>query len=188
MYRNHLKRIFDTFLALLSLAVLWPLMCAVAVMIRLQDGGSSLFRQERVGRDGDLFTILKFRSMRVMAPNIPSVQANSVNITPVGRLIRRSNIDELPQLLNILRGEMSFVGPRPPLPSQTELCELRRQNGAFKCAPGLTGLAQINSYDNMPERDVAEWDGKYVRNITAARDIAIILATIPYLRKRPPRY
>ncbi|MGA2114373.1 MAG: sugar transferase [Bryobacteraceae bacterium] len=188
MYRAYVKRVFDTILAVGALLLLWPVMCVVAVAIRVQDGGCSVFRQKRVGRSGNPFTILKFRSMSVTTLDIPSAQAASVDVTPIGRLIRRTNIDELPQILNILRGDMSFVGPRPPLPSQKELLELRRANGALNCAPGLTGLAQIKSFDGMPEREVAEWDGRYARNITFVKDVIIILATLPYLGRRPPRY
>jgi len=140
------------------------------------------------GKDGALFTMLKFRSMSVATPHIPSAQAAAVHITPFGRIIRRTSIDELPQIFNILRGDMSIVGPRPPLPAQTELCELRTQSGAIRCAPGLTGLAQINAYDGMPEREVAVWDQRYAQKITLLRDIGIVLEPFHISASIRPRY
>ncbi len=188
MYRSLLKPLLDRLLALFAMLVLSPLLIVTALIIRIQDGGPSMIRQKRVGKDGALFTMLKFRSMSVATPHIPSAQAAAVHITPFGRIIRRTSIDELPQIFNILRGDMSIVGPRPPLPAQTELCELRTQSGAIRCAPGLTGLAQINAYDGMPEREVAVWDQRYAQKITLLRDIGIVLGTVPYLGKHPPRY
>lgn len=188
MYRSYFKRGLDIVLATIALLILSPLMLLTAVAIYLEDGSSSLFRQQRVGKDGQLFELLKFRSMGVNTANLPSAQAGSLAITKVGQFIRRTNIDELPQLINILRGEMSLVGPRPVLPFQTELCALRDSNGSTACKPGLTGLAQVNSYDNMPESEKAVWDGKYATNISFLRDLVIILKTFGYLTKKPPIY
>src|SRR5205823_7797451 len=120
-----------------------------ALLIHLEDRGPVLFRQQRSGRDGRPFRIFKFRSMPVNTGDVPSSQARSLRVTRVGQIIRRLNIDELPQLINILRGDMSVVGPRPALPTQTALLDMRKANAAIKCKPGLTGLAQVNSYDNM---------------------------------------
>jgi O-antigen biosynthesis protein WbqP len=188
MYRFYFKRALDLVLAAIALLILSPLMLLTAVAIYLEDGGFPFFRQQRVGKDGQLFKLLKFRSMAVNTANVPSAQASSLTITQVGQFIRRTNIDELPQLINILRGEMSLVGPRPALPSQAELCALRDRNGATACKPGLTGLAQVNSYDNMPESEKVEWDGKYAANISCFKDISIILKTFGYLTKKPPVY
>ena len=109
-------------------------------------------------------------------------------VTRVGRLIRRTNVDELPQLVNILRGDMSIVGPRPPITSQSDLIELRRANGALNCRPGLTGWAQINAFDGMSVVRKAELDGDYAARISLRRDIVIILRTFGYLLKPPPKY
>ncbi|MDJ0712936.1 MAG: sugar transferase [Prochloraceae cyanobacterium] len=188
MYRSHFKRLSDIILAGTALLVMSPLLVLVLVAIRLQDGDPALFRQQRVGENGRSFEILKFRSMTVNTENVPSADAVSLKITPIGKFIRRTNIDELPQLINILRGEMSIVGPRPALPSQTQLCTMRDENGAKACKPGLTGLAQINSYNGMPESEKAEWDGKYAANISFLQDLLIILKTFGYLTKRPPVY
>ena len=147
-----------------------------------------LFRQERVGANETRFTALKFRSMPTGTADLPSDRAEDLRVTAVGRLIRRTNLDELPQLWNILRGDMSFVGPRPALPTQEELVRLRDANGASRCYPGLTGLAQIKSYDGMPVSEKAEWDGTYAQRVTAGRDLGIVIRTFGYLVRQPPVY
>jgi len=117
-----------------------------------------------------------------------SARAHALPITRVGGFIRRTNIDELPQLINVLRGDMSMVGPRPPIPSQVGLCRLREQNGSVHCLPGLTGLAQINGYDGMPDEEKAQWDGKYAATMSFFNDLKIVLRTFGYLKKKPPVY
>lgn len=188
MYHRYLKRFLDLSIAVPALVVLSPVMMITALAIRLEDGGPALFRQQRVGKEGELFRINKFRSMPVQSESIPSVAAGTLVITRIGKIIRRTNIDELPQLFNVIAGDMSIVGPRPALPVQTELLALRMQTGATRCKPGLTGLAQINSYDNMPETEKAAWDGKYAASLSLGRDVAIILKTFGYLARRPPVY
>lgn len=188
MYPRYGKRLFDIFLSGFALLLLSPVMLLVALAILIEDGRPVLFRQQRVGRMGTPFTVLKFRSMPVNTGDLPSAQAKSVRITQVGTVIRRTNIDELPQLFNILRGDMSIVGPRPALASQKELYEFRQQGGALRCKPGLTGLAQINSYDNMPDKEKAGWDAQYCARVTFLTDIKIILHTFFYLLKPPPTY
>jgi len=182
------KRALDMLLAGLTLLVLAPLLVAVTAAIRLEDGGPVLFRQRRVGRQGADFTLLKFRSMPAGAPDLPSGQARGMQVTRVGRVIRRTNIDELPQLVNILAGEMSVVGPRPALGSQSDLLALRAANGALACRPGLTGLAQVSAYDGMPVEEKARLDGVYVGRLSLGHDLRIILRTVAYLCRRPPVY
>jgi O-antigen biosynthesis protein WbqP len=188
MYQLIGKRIMDLTLSGLAIIGLSPILLIAALAIRREDGGPALFKQERVGRDGRSFTVFKFRSMPVNTGDIPSSQAGSVRITRVGKFIRRANIDELPQLFNIFRGAMSIVGPRPALTSQTEHCAMRSQHGVDRCAPGLTGLAQINSYDGMPEVEKVRWDAQYARSVSFVGDIGVILRTFLYLRKPPPTY
>jgi O-antigen biosynthesis protein WbqP len=188
MYRRFLKRPLDVVLTVAALVALSPLFLLVAVAILLDDGAPVLFRQQRIGRSGIPFTLLKFRSLPKNTPQLPSAAAIAIHPTRVGRVIRRTNIDELPQLLNIVRGEMSIVGPRPALLSQQSLIELRVETGAAECLPGLTGLAQVNAYDGMPIEEKAAHDASYCRRITLRRDLVIIGRTLSYLRKRPPTY
>jgi O-antigen biosynthesis protein WbqP len=126
--------------------------------------------------------------MPVNTGDIPRAQAGSLKITRVGKLIRRLNIDELPQLFNVLRGQMSIVGPRPVLPSQSRVLRARRRNGAADLKPGLTGLAQVNSFDGMTDETKAEWDGRYAESVTFIGDVTIGVRTFGYLTKRPPVY
>lgn len=188
MYRSFLKRLCDIVIAGSALLVLSPVMILVAAIIRLEDGGPAFFRQKRVGKNGIEFEFLKFRSMPVNAANIPKTEAVEIPITKIGRFIRRTNIDELPQLLNILRGDMSVVGPRPAIAAQESLCLMRRENGALTCSPGLTGLAQVNAYDGMPETEKADWDGKYAASVSVLTDLKIIFRTFSYLTRKPPVY
>lgn len=188
MYVGFFKRIFDICVASLALVVLSPLMLLIAILIKLEDGGDILFRQTRIGRNSSEFTVLKFRSMPMGTADLPSALALEVKVTRIGRLLRRTNIDELPQLFNVLRGDMSIVGPRPPIPSQTELCLMRKQSGADRCLPGITGLAQIRAYDHMPETEKARYDTTYANNLSFWLDLKIIARTLPMLARRPPVY
>lgn len=188
VYASGGKRCLDIVLAIVALVALSPLMLVVAALIRLEGGGRVIFRQRRIGRAQRPFELLKFRSMRKNLGDLPSSEARSLPITRVGRVIRRTNVDELPQLLNILRGEMSIVGPRPAIPSQSELIALREASGAFAVWPGLTGLAQIYSYDGMPVAEKAARDAEYARAISLMRDLQIIWRTLGYLRRPPPVY
>jgi O-antigen biosynthesis protein WbqP len=182
------KRALDIVLSSAALVALSPLLLLTAALIRLEDKGPALYRQKRIGKDGREFTLLKFRSMPVNTGNLPSAQAGSLRITRIGNAIRRTNIDELPQLLNILRGDMSLVGPRPALSTQANLLDRRASGGALVCRPGLTGLAQINSYDFMPDTEKAAFDCSYAKRISLWMDTTIIARTFAYLRRRPPVY
>ena len=188
MYQSIGKRLFDIITAFLALAVLWPVMAIVGLAIRGHDGGPALFRQQRVGKNGSFFVIFKFRSMPVATPHLPSDQAKALAVTPVGKFIRRTNLDELPQLFNVLFGDMSVVGPRPALASQVALCLAREANGAAKLRPGLTGLAQVQGYDGMSVEHKASLDGNYARSVTLVNDLKIILLTFGYLFKEQPVY
>jgi len=188
MYTTIFKRLIDIFASFTMLVLLSPILLIVAFIIKVQDKGSIFFKQERIGINGRPFKIYKFRSMPVNTENVESKEVSKIKITPFGKFIRRTNIDELPQLLNILIGNMSLVGPRPCIPSQKELIELRNKGGVYSCKPGLTGLAQVNSYDNMPNEIKAKYDSEYAKKITFIGDLKIILKTFVYLTKRPPTY
>ena len=188
MYDSGLKRVLDVALSSVALVILSPVLLLVAVCIWGEDRGPIIFRQRRVGRHGAPFTMFKFRSMRTGTAELPSAAARATVITRTGRFIRRTNLDELPQLVNVLLGHMSIVGPRPPLCAQQELCELRTRNGAIHCRPGLTGLAQVNAYDGMPDSLKADWDGKYAGSVSLSMDAGVVLRTVVYLLKPPPVY
>jgi len=188
MYRKFFKRSLDIVLSAIALLLASPVMIIVAASIYLEDRGSIIFRQKRIGRSGSVFEVLKFRSMPENIGDIESAKARGLPITKVGSFIRRTNLDELPQLINVLRGEMSLVGPRPPIPSQLGLCRLRESNGSFACLPGMTGLAQINGYDGMPDEEKAQWDGKYAESMGFVADAKIVLRTFGYLKRKPPVY
>lgn len=188
MYKSFFKRLIDILGSFLTLVVLFPFLIIVAMIIWLQDFHFFIFKHSRIGIGGVAFDFYKFRSMPVNTPNVQSHETTKLKITPFGKFIRRTNLDEIPQLYNILKGDMSLIGPRPCIISQTELVSLRRNNGSLNCKPGLTGLAQVNSYDNMPESEKAYWDGKYAENITFIGDVKIVLKTLLYLTKKPPTY
>jgi O-antigen biosynthesis protein WbqP len=183
-----IKRLLDILLAVFLMILASPIYLIVGLIIRLQDGGPAIFKQKRVGRNGDEFLFYKFRSMPINTPNVESRETTKLQITPFGKFIRLTNLDELPQFYNVLKGDMSFIGPRPPIPSQTELIELRRANGALALQPGLTGWAQVNAYDGMPTDQKAAFDGEYARRISFGMDLLILLKTIVYFTKKPPTY
>jgi len=182
------KRLFDTVFSIISLVFLSPLCVLISLAILIEDGPPVIFKQRRIGRHGNQFIIYKFRSMAKNMGDIPSAEAKNVYITRVGRVIRRLSLDELPQLINVIKGDMSIVGPRAPLPSQGRLCQLRKDLGAMGLRPGLTGLAQVNSYDGMPEDEKAKWDSIYAKNISLTTDLSIIMRTFLYVLKPPPVY
>ena len=179
---------FDIIFSLVALITLFVLILLISLLIKLFDSGPIIFKQKRVGMNSNLFYMYKFRSMPVNTENIPSDKINELNLNWVSKFIRRTNIDELPQLFNILKGDMSVVGPRPALPSQQDLIEFRRKNGVLPFRPGLTGLAQISSYDGLKVNIKAQYDKEYVNSIYFKTDVLIILKTFVYLLKPPPVY
>jgi O-antigen biosynthesis protein WbqP len=178
---THLKRILDFLLALMALALLSPLFLVLAVVIRATSPGPVFFRQKRVGLGKSHFMIYKFRTMRTDAPkDQPThlLKDPAAYITPVGRFLRRSSLDELPQLLNIIKGEMAVVGPRPALWNQFDLIAERDKYGANDVRPGLTGWAQINGRDELPIDVKARLDGEYVRRMSFGFDVRCVLGTV----------
>ncbi len=188
MYQAFGKRLFDVLWAACSLFLLSPLLLVVALAILFYDPGPVLFSHQRIGKKGVPFRFYKFRSMPIGTPKVPSDRLCEIRLTLVGRLIRRTNIDELPQLFNILKGDMSVVGPRPPLVGQVELIDLRRQNGSLALRPGLTGLAQVRSFSGMSIEQKAAFDAAYSRSVSLSFDLGIIVQTFFYLFRSPPVY
>jgi O-antigen biosynthesis protein WbqP len=155
-----------------------PILLIVIIAIRLQSPGPAIFRQVRVGKNGRPFTCYKLRTMYSGTANLPTHQVQASSVTVLGEHLRRFKIDELPQLCNVLIGDMSLVGPRPCLPSQTALVEARRQLGVFDVRPGITGLAQVNGVDMSDANRLAELDAQYVRTQSLIGDFRLILATL----------
>lgn len=177
----YFKRLMDILFSLAALIVLSPVMAVIALLVRLTSPGPAIFRQMRSGKALKEFEIYKFRTMYITAPgNIPTHQLSGAQsyITPVGAFLRRTSLDELPQLLNILKGDMSIVGPRPPLPTQYDLIKAREGLGANALRPGLTGWAQINGRDELPIEVKAGYDGEYVRRMSFFFDLRCIIGTV----------
>lgn len=178
------KRLLDILLSLIALIVLSPLLIIVAVAIRLTSPGPIFFCQRRVGLHKEYFTIYKFRTMRMDAPkDIPThLLGDPKNYTtPIGNFLRKTSIDELPQLINILKGDMSIVGPRPALWNEYDLVAARDKVGANNLVPGLTGWAQVNGRDNLLPEEKAHFDGEYVQNFSFRMDIKCIFKTVSYV-------
>jgi O-antigen biosynthesis protein WbqP len=173
-----MKRAFDTVASTLFLLFFWPVLLLIIVAIRFQDPGSAVFAQVRVGKQGRLFTCYKLRTMYSGTLNMPTHKVGASSVTPLGKQLRRFKIDELPQLLNVIIGDMSLVGPRPCLPSQTELIEARRKLGVLDVLPGITGLAQVNGVDMSDAVRLAEIDAQYVRTQSLMGDFKLILSTL----------
>lgn len=171
------KRLFDFILAM-AIAPLALLVCLlVSVLIIVFDRAPPLFRQTRVGRHRRPFKLFKLRTMRLSSPDLPTHEASIQLVTPLGRFCRLTKIDELPQLLNVLNGTMSLVGPRPCLPSQHELIELREKAGVYELLPGVTGPSQLAGIDMSTPAKLAQADAGYDRRWSLARDLRILFAT-----------
>lgn len=173
-----IKASIDYIAALMIMLLFWWLLILIWVAVRLQSPGPGLFRQERVGRNATIFTCYKFRTMYVCAPNRGTHEVSASMVTPLGVLLRKTKLDELPQLINILLNQMSLVGPRPCLPAQTELIKERRSRGVFELKPGITGLAQINGVDMSEPVRLARLDERYVKLRSLLLDIKILVATV----------
>ncbi|MBD5807105.1 sugar transferase [Limosilactobacillus walteri] len=181
-YRDVCKRFFDFMFSLIGIVVLAVPMLIVAIVIKIDSPKEQiLFRQKRVGKNNHEFTIYKFRSMRQDAPHemaTKNFENPEAYITPVGKFIRKASLDELPQLFNVFKGEMSIVGPRPLIPNERKVLELRNEYGANKILPGITGLAQVHGRDEITDENKATYDGKYALNISLLLDLSIIFKTI----------
>ena len=181
MYREYGKRIEDVSIALAALVILGLPMLLVAAAIRLTSKGPALFRQKRFGKDKQLFTVYKFRTMSTKAPkNMPTNSFTNADsyITPLGGVLRKLSIDELPQLLNVIKGEMSIVGPRPVIKTEKKLISLRQKYQANSVKPGITGWAQGNGRDDLDDQRKAEMDGEYVQQLSFLTDVKIMIKTI----------
>ena len=181
-----MKRLFDFVMSLMGIIVLSPIILIVALAVKLTSPGPMLFKQRRIGKNNDEFQIYKFRTMRIDTPNVPTHLLENPEqwITPVGKFLRKTSLDELPQLFNILKGEMSIVGPRPALYNQIDLKEMRTEAGVHKLVPGLTGWAQINGRDEIPLSLKVKLDKEYLEKKNFFFDIKIIFMTVLSVLKR----
>lgn len=171
----------DVLAAASGLVLTGPLLLLITLIVRLDSPGPALFRQTRVGRDGKLFTLLKFRTMRWGTPDLPTDQMAKQAIIPItrsGKILRRTSLDELPQLINVLRGEMSLVGPRPALPTQDFVNRSRQESGAASLLPGITGWAQVCGRDDLADSEKVKHDAYYHNNQSLSLDLRILVRTV----------
>ena len=167
-------------IALVMLIILSPLFLIVSILIKLESKGPVFFKQERIGKDNINFMIYKFRSMRTDTPDVAThlLDNPEVFITKVGKFLRKTSLDEVPQLINIIKGEMLFVGPRPALYNQYDLRDLRTEKGVHVLYPGVTGWAQVNGRDELEIPDKVEFDRQYVERRSIFMDIKIVFMTV----------
>ena len=175
-----MKRFFDLFVSLAALILLLPLGILVAILIKLTSPGPIIYWSDRVGKNNHIFKMPKFRTMRINTPAIAThlMKDSSQYLTPIGSFLRKSSLDEIPQLWSILIGDMSVVGPRPALYNQHDLIKLRTQEGIHELQPGLTGWAQINGRDSLPIIDKVKWEVEYLHKKSFGFDIIIFFKTI----------
>lgn len=182
-YKKYIKRLLDILVSLIALIILSPLLLIVSVLVRMKLGSPVLFKQKRPGLNEKIFTIYKFRTMNDETNEDGELLPDTVRLTRFGKILRSTSLDELPELLNILKGDMSFVGPRPLsvkyLPYYNEKERLRHS-----VRPGLTGLAQINGRNNLSWEERFDLDVKYIKNLTLIEDVKILIKTLLVVFKR----
>ena len=181
-YRDFFKRFFDIIFSLIAIVVFAIPMLIIALIIKIDSPKESIFfKQVRVGKNDVPFTILKFRSMSNDAPHQVATE-NFENpeqyITKVGKVLRKTSLDELPQLFNVLKGDMSIIGPRPLIPQETDVLAMRDEYGASLILPGITGLAQVHGRDEVTDESKAAYDGKYALNVSMLLDLSIFCKTV----------
>ena len=175
-----MKRLFDLVLALVAVCIFAIPLVVVALLVKLTSPGPVLYWSDRIGRHNRIFRMPKFRSMRVGTPAVAThlLQDPSIHLTPIGSWLRKSSLDELPQLWSVLKGDMSFVGPRPALFNQDDLVALRTECGVHRLTPGVTGWAQINGRDELPIPEKVTLDAEYLRRRSFRFDLWILLLTV----------
>ncbi|MBQ8298810.1 MAG: sugar transferase [Clostridia bacterium] len=177
MYSKYIKRILDIILSAIALVVLSPVIAVVAVLVRIKLGAPIIFKQKRPGKNGKIFTLYKFRTMTDEIDAMGELLPDEVRLKKFGKFLRSTSLDELPELVNILKGEMSFVGPRPLLVEYLELYN-DEQSRRHEVRPGLTGLAQINGRNDITWEDRLKYDVEYVDNVSFKNDVSILFKTI----------
>lgn len=175
-----MQRTFDMFISLIFLVIFSPIFIIVAIFIKLNSKGPVFFTQQRIGKNNELFKLYKFRTMKIGTPNVATDKLKDAKsyLTFVGKVLRKTSLDELPQLINIFKGDMTFIGPRPALYNQYNLKELRTNAGVNVLLPGITGWAQINGRDHNDDAQKTELDKYYLENKSLALDIKILFLTV----------
>lgn len=187
IYKKYIKRLLDLSLSGVGIIITSPFLGIIAVIIKTTSKGPVLFKQQRYGRHQKPFVCYKFRSMYTTAPkDMPTwkLENPEEHITPVGKFLRKTSMDELPQLFNIFKGEMSLIGPRPVVLKEKQLIEVREKVGANDVRPGLTGWAQINGRDLVGTKEKAELDGRYVKKMSFLVDCRVFFKTILYVLRK----
>ena len=177
-FQHASKRLFDIFISCVGMLLTSPLLFVLLIIIRLESKGNPLFIQTRLGRDQKLFKCLKLRTMYITAPEGSSHMVPEGYITKLGSFLRKTKLDELPQFTNVIFGDMSLVGPRPCLPSQSELISHRKRLGVFKFRPGITGLAQVRGVGTTHAGNQASLDNKYIEAFSLLLDFKILIITV----------
>ena len=181
-----MKRAFDFTVSLLLIIILLPVFLLVSLIVLIDAGTPVIFRQYRVGKDNKLFYIYKFRTMRKNTRNAATAELTDADkfITKSGKILRKTSLDELPQLFNVLIGDMSFVGPRPLIPEEKEIREIRKEYNVYSMRPGITGWAQINGRDSLSIEEKALFDKDYIDKQSISFDIKILVKTVSVVLKR----
>lgn len=181
-----MKRVFDFFLAAIAAIILFTIYILISILVKLTSSGAVLYWSDRVGRHNKIFKMPKFRTMRIDTPAVATHLLDNPQqyLTPIGPFLRKTSLDELPQLWSILKGDMSFVGPRPALFNQDDLISLRTEHGVDKLVPGLTGWAQINGRDELPIAEKVKLDVEYMQKQSFLFDLKIILLTFIKVLRR----
>ncbi|MDB1944450.1 sugar transferase [Clostridium tertium] len=175
-----MQRVFDFFISLIFFILFSPIFLIVAIFIKLNSKGPVFFIQDRIGKNNEIFKLYKFRTMKVGTPNVATDKLTDAKsyLTAVGKILRKTSLDELPQLINILKGDMTFVGPRPALYNQYNLKDLRTDAGVHVLLPGITGWAQINGRDHNDDAQKTQLDKYYLENKSLGLDIKILFLTV----------
>lgn len=175
-----MKRVFDIVFGVLAIVLLLPLLAAISLFVLLSDGQPVIFSQDRVGKDNELFRIFKFRTMKNGTANVAKKDLDGYkkHLIRGGHFLRRTSLDELPQLFNIVRGDMSFVGPRPLIPEEAQIRKMREEAGVYTVRPGVTGWAQVNGRDFVSDEEKTAYDKEYIEHHGLGMDFKILCKTV----------
>ncbi|MFK8246478.1 MAG: sugar transferase [Leuconostoc mesenteroides] len=186
IYKNYIKKVFDLLMATFLIIVLSPVLLVVYVTLRVTTDDTVIYKQNRVGQYGEIFQIYKFRTMPKNTPILVGKQRAKIRnrVSKFARFLRSTSIDELPQLVNVIKGDMSLIGPRPVVLQEVALIQLREKSGANSVKPGLTGLAQVNGRKQLNNIEKAKFDAMYADHVTFKADILIVLRTLPIIIER----